>query len=121
MNTQLAFAFGMLVVVFIAMAIGITISLVKAYRLEKTIRDIIDSVNTTHRRIDEAERHVSIEIDRITSDIHRRIDETNRNFNNDDDELRRMIDSRFDKFENKIKGKSEPAEEKTKEKQLIKS
>ena len=103
MTTQLAFAFGMLVMISIAMVVGIIISLVKAHRLSHTNTTIIGWLEDIHRRIDEAEKHASMEINNRTEDVHRRIDETHRQFNINEDELRRMIDSRFDKFESKLK------------------
>ena len=118
MTTQLAFTFGMLVAVSIAMVIGIVISLVKVYKLEARVKEInrgvhdsIDNIwrhlsqleTDINRRIDESERYTSMELENRNDDIHRRIDETHRQFNVNEDELRRLIDSRFDKFENKIK------------------
>ena len=118
MTTQLAFAFGMLVAVSIAMVIGIVVSLVKVIRLEAKVKEVnrdihnsIDSVwrhlnqieGNLNRRIDDAEMHISREIDNQTGGIHRRIDETHRQFNINEEEMRRMIDSRFDKFENKMR------------------
>ena len=81
MNTQLAFAFGMLVVVSIAMVIGIIISLVKVYKSQQAIRDVFHALD----------------------ELHKRIDETHRDLDTSDNEMRRMIDSRFDKFENRLK------------------
>jgi biopolymer transport protein ExbB/TolQ len=118
MTTQLAFAFGMLVAVSIAMVIGIVVSLVKVIRLEAKVkevnRDIHNSIDIVrrhlnqiegnlNRRIDDAEMHISREMDNQTGGIHRRIDETHRQFNINEEEMRRMIDSRFDKFENKMR------------------
>ena len=102
MTTQLAFAFGMLAALSIAMVIGIVVSLVKAYKLSFTNTTIIGWLEDIHRRIDEAEKHASMEINNRAEDIHRRIDETHRQFNTNEDELRRLIDSRLDKLESRL-------------------
>jgi uncharacterized protein YlxW (UPF0749 family) len=120
MTTQLAFAFGMLVAVSIAMVIGIVVSLVKVIKLEtkqkEATRDIFESIERVWQHISQVE-----------TNLNRRIDETERNIADETNEIRRNMDSRFDKFENKFKPKPEPdmaaidlVIEKTTKKQLLK-
>ena len=101
MTTQLAFAFGMLVAVSIAMVIGIVVSLVKVIKLEtkqkETVRDIFESIERIWQHLNQ-----------IETSLNRRIDDTERNIGDETNEIRRNMDSRFDKFENKLKPKQEP-------------
>jgi ribosome-associated translation inhibitor RaiA len=135
MTTQLAFTFGMLAVVSIAMVIGIIVSLLKVYKLKSEVKDTISHIDkiteNIDRRFDDIIRELTQKIDedsktahaRMDSiyncindtekEIHMRIDSTHIQLDTKVDELYRHIDSRFDKFENKIST--------TKEKQLLKS
>ncbi len=56
MTTQLAFAFGMLVAVSIAMVIGIVVSLVKVIRLEAKVKEVNRDI---HNSIDSVWRHLN--------------------------------------------------------------
>ena len=106
MNTQLAFAFGMLAMVAIGMIITLVVGMLKVSNLEAELKDTQDSItkhlgnierhlSDMHReleqRIDKESRYVEITVSEHSSVLHRRIDET-----------QSQIDSRFDKFENKI-------------------
>ena len=96
MNTQLAFAFGMLTVISIGMIIGVIVGLVKVYRLEakqkETTKEIYDSIERVWQHLNQVE-----------TNLNRRVDEAERNIGDELNDIRRNIDSRFDKFENKIK------------------
>ena len=107
MNTQLAFAFGMLTVVSIAMVIGIIVSLVKAYKLKSEVKDTISHIERVTENIDRR-------LDDIIRELEQRVDYTQTNLDNKVDDVYRHIDSRFDKFENRISGTKQ-------EKQLLKS
>lgn len=117
MTTQLAFAFGMLTVVSIAMVIGIIVSLVKAYKLKSEVKDVISYTqkitDSTDRRIDNVIREFNSSVNVTGENAHTRMDSIYADMEKRFDDLYRHVDSRFDKFENKLTG--------TKEKQLLKS
>jgi predicted PurR-regulated permease PerM len=87
MNTQLAFAFGMLAMVVIIMIVAIVVGMVKVIKQQRKITSLekwIDNTNLHAERNREG-------IERAIEDIYRKINETHS-----------IMDSRFDKFENKI-------------------
>jgi biopolymer transport protein ExbB/TolQ len=130
MNTQLAFAFGMLAMVAITMLVVIVVGMVKVIKLGKQVdnlqRELENTTTDTHRRIDEEIHSVRHEIEVIHrrfddvysivdkrmndmhSETHRRIDDEVRSIVDEIHNGRRHVDSRFDKFENKIMTKVEP-------------
>ena len=79
MTTQLAFAFGMLTVVSIAMVIGIVVSLVKAFKLKSEVSNLTSHleqvIQNIDRRIDDVINNNGRIIDEVTSNIDRRIDD----------------------------------------------
>jgi len=117
MTTQLAFAFGMLTVVSIAMVVGIIVSLLKAYKLKSEMKDVISYTqkvtDNTDRRLDDIFRELNSSVNATGENAHIRMDSIYTDMEKRFDDLYRHVDSRFDKFENKITG--------SKEKQLLKN
>ena len=105
MDTQLAFAFGMLATTAIFMLIGIVVGLVKVTRQAKEIRDtkqeLENVANTINRRIDESLGYLHHTIDDSNKEINHRIDRWHEEFDKGVGELQSQIDSRFDKTEHK--------------------
>lgn len=114
MNTQLAFAFGMLTMVAISMLVVIVLGMVKVMKLAKQVQYIQSELDRTvthiyhrieqesagvHRRFDE----VHSIVDRRFDDTHGRVDNEVRSLVEEVHNMQRYIDSRFDKFENRIK------------------
>lgn len=91
MNTQLAFAFGMLTMVAITMLVVIVIGMVKVIKQGKLIRSLETWISGTNDSI----AHNISTLERVISDevaiLNRRIDE-----------VYPHMDSRFDKFTDKI-------------------
>ena len=94
MNTQLAFAFGMLTMVAIVIIVAIVVGMVKVIKLEKQHKELDRAssreIEFVHRHISDTERNTYQEINQI------RI-----NFDNYSDALRKELqgytDSRIDK------------------------
>jgi biopolymer transport protein ExbB/TolQ len=105
MNTQLAFAFGMLAMVAITMLVVIVVGMVKVIKLTKQIENLEQVIG---REVEMIHRHSSD----IERNIYSELSETRRNFDQYSENLKRdcmsYTDSRFDKFENKIMTKVEP-------------
>jgi len=140
MNTQLAFAFGMLAMVAITMLVVLVVGMVKviklANKLENLEQQVGREVELIHRHSSDVERNFYSELNEfkrrvesspVIDDVHRRIDDEVRCINEEIQNTHRHIDSRFDKFENKIMTKVEPdmtgidlVIEKTTKKQLLK-
>jgi hypothetical protein len=97
MNTQLAFAFGMLTIVVIILIVAIVVGLLRVIRHETGFRNIHSEINDTHRHISDSERQVYNEI----SDMKRRFELYNEEFRR---ELQSYTDSRVDKLEQKLSG-----------------
>ena len=101
MNTQLAFAFGMLAMVAIIMIVAIVVGMVKVIKLQKHIQNLEQSVG---REIELMHRHSS-DVERT---LYGEINETRRRFDEYTDNLRRELqaytDSRIDKLEQKLAG-----------------
>jgi predicted Holliday junction resolvase-like endonuclease len=97
MDTQLAFAFGVLTVVVITLAIAVVICTLKVIKHEAGFRNIHSEINDTHRRISDTERYINNEIN-----------ETRNRFDRYTEEFRResvaYTDSRVDKLEQKLSG-----------------
>jgi cobalamin biosynthesis protein CbiD len=111
MNTQLAFAFGMLAMVAITMLVVLVVGMVKVIRHEAGFRNIHNEINDCHRHISDTERNFYSELNEfkrrvesspVIDDVHRRIDDEIRNIVEEIHNIRKHVDSRFDKFENKI-------------------
>ena len=105
MNTQLAFAFGMLAMVAIIMLIVLLVGIVKVIKLEKQHkeldRELSKETEFVHRHITDIERGIYSEISENRSRFIGAIEEMKR-------ELQAYTDSRIDKFENRTKTKVEP-------------
>jgi len=84
MNTQLAFAFGMLAMVAITMLVVIVVGMVKVIKLEK---ELAHTRTGLYKSLDGIEHYVN----EIRRELEKRADET-----------MSIMDSRFDKFENRI-------------------
>jgi len=118
MNTQLAFAFGMLAMTAITMLVVLVVGMVKVIKLEKQIKNleqvISHEIELMHRHTSDVERN-----------IYSELNETRRNFDHHTEELRREFyaytDSRIDKAQNKIAAAIiDPANTDSKQKQLLK-
>jgi CHASE3 domain sensor protein len=95
MNTQLAFAFGMLAMVAIVMIVAIVVGIVKVIRIQKNEKSAQEEIGHIHRHISETERHIYQEINHLRTYFDRSSEELRR-------ELQAYTDSRFDKYEKKI-------------------
>jgi len=101
MNTQLAFAFGMLAMVAITMLVVIVVGMVKVIKLEKQ-----------HKELDRASSKETEFIHRHMTDIERgiysEINETRNRFDRYTEDFRRELmaytDSRVDKLDQKLSG-----------------
>jgi len=98
MNTQLAFAFGMLAMIAIGMMVVIVVGMVKVHRQGNKIISLekwIDDTNiSADQNVQVLERSISEEVRSLLNEItavHQRISE-----------VHSIMDSRFDKFEDKI-------------------
>ena len=94
MNTQLAFAFGMLAMVAIGMLVVIVVGMVKVIKLEKQHKELDRS---SSREVEFVHKHMSD----IERGIYSEINETRNRFDRYTEELRRELqaytDSRIDK------------------------
>ena len=90
MNTQLAFAFGILSMIAITMLVVIVVGIVKVIRHDRQFRNYNNEVNDCHRHISEVERHVYQEINQTRTNFERITDELLR-------ESQAYTDSRIDK------------------------
>jgi gas vesicle protein len=111
MNTQLAFAFGMLAMVAITMLVVLVVGMVKVIRHGKEFKNVQEEIGHIHRHITDTERNLYSELNEfkrrvesstVIDDVHRRIDDEIRNIVDEIHNTRKHVDSRFDKFENKI-------------------
>ena len=111
MNTQLAFAFGMLTMVAITMLVVIVVGMVKVIRHGTKFKNVQEEIGHIHRHITDTERNLyseltefkrRVESSTVIDDVHRRIDDEVRCINDEIHNTRKHVDSRFDKFENKI-------------------
>jgi hypothetical protein len=90
MNTQLAFAFGMLAMVAIIMMVAIVVGIVKVIRHDKQFKSIKEEFGFIHRHISDTERNIYSEISETRNRFGQHIDELKR-------ELQAYTDSRIDK------------------------
>jgi hypothetical protein len=117
MNTQLAFAFGMLAMVAITMLVVLVVGMVKVIKHNKDFKNVQSEFGHIHRYITDTERNLYSELNEfkrrlesttVIDDVHRRINDEVRCINDEIHNTKRHVDSRFDKFENKIMTKVEP-------------
>ena len=94
MNTQLAFAFGMLAMVAITMIVAIVVGMVKVIKLEKHLKELD---RATSKETEFVHRHITD----IERGVYSEINETRNRFDVLTEALRRetqaYTDSRFDK------------------------
>ena len=94
MNTQLAFAFGMLAMTAIVMIATIVVGIVKVIKLEKQHKELdrasAKEVEFVHRHITDIERNIFSEL----NEMRRKFDEYTDNLKR---ELQAYTDSRIDK------------------------
>ena len=90
MNTQLAFAFGMLAMVAITMLVVLVVGIVKVIRHDKQFKNTKEEAGYIHRHISETERQIFEEINQQRTNFDKYIDELRR-------ELQAYTDSRIDK------------------------
>lgn len=104
MNTQLAFAFGMLTMIAIAMLAAIVVGIVKVLKLEKQHKELDRAssreIEFVHKHIADAERGVYSEL----NDTRNKFDQYTDNLRR---ELQAYTDSRADKLEQKLTGKKQ--------------
>lgn len=98
MNIQLAFAFGILVVIAIIMLVAIVIGIVKVIRHDKRFRNLHEEIGHIHRHITDTERHIYQEINQVRLNFDRYTEEFRR-------DLHSYVDSRVDKLEQKVTSK----------------
>jgi hypothetical protein len=105
MNTQLAFAFGMLAMIAITMVVVIVVGMLKVIKLAKKIENLEQVIG---REVEMMHRHSSD----IERNFYSELNDNRRSFDQYSENLKRdcmaYTDSRFDKFENRIKPKPEP-------------
>lgn len=104
MNTQLAFAFGMLAMVAIAMLAVIVVGMVKVIKLEKQHKELDRAssreIEFVHKHIADSEREVYAELNKTRDRFDRYTEDLRR-------ELQAYTDSRADKLEQKLTGKKQ--------------
>jgi hypothetical protein len=90
MDTQLAFALGVLTVVVIAVALAVIICIFRVIRHEASFRNIHNEINDCHRHISDTERHFYTESNETRNKFSQYYEEFRR-------ELMAYTDSRVDK------------------------
>ena len=90
MNTQLAFAFGMLAMIAIIMIVTIVVGLLKVYRHDKEFKSTKEEAGYIHRHISDTERNLYQDINQLKLNFDKYTDELRR-------ELQAYTDSRIDK------------------------
>ena len=101
MNTQLAFAFGVLAMIAIIMMAAIVVGIVKVIKHDNQFRNLREEIGHIHRHFTEVERGLYLEIDQVRKHFDRYSEEFRR-------ELRAYTDSRVDKLEQKSTATSKP-------------
>ena len=91
MNTQLAFAFGMLAMVAITMLVVIVVGMLKVIKQQSKITSLEEWINGTNRLMENNRQELER---RITEEVRILADEIGH--------VHRIMDSRFDKYEKKI-------------------
>lgn len=101
MNTQLAFAFGVLMMIAVIMIVAIVVGMVKVIRLEKQHKDLDRACSKEteflHRHMTDIERGIYSEINETRNRFDRYTEEFRR-------ELTAYTDSRVDKLDQKLSG-----------------
>lgn len=101
MNTQLAFAFGMLAMVAIIMIVAIVVGMVKVIKLEKQFKEFERAASKEteflHRHMTDVERGIYSEINETRNKFDRYTEEFKR-------DQQAYTDSRVDKLEQRIVG-----------------
>jgi cell division protein FtsL len=108
MNIQLAFTFGMLVVIGVAMIVTIIICMLRVSHLQAELYDLQTNTNryleNVERRLDDMHRGLEQRIDKDSQFILHKTEEIDISVHRRIDDVLSTMDSRLDKFENKIKG-----------------
>jgi F0F1-type ATP synthase membrane subunit b/b' len=117
MNTQLAFAFGVLAMIAITMLVVFVVGIVKVIRHDKEFRNLREEIGHIHRHFTEVERGFYLELDQTRKNIHEEINDLRKTFHQEMDDTKRNIDrhveelkreaqaytdSRVDKLEQKL-------------------
>lgn len=101
MNTQLAFAFGMLAMVAVMMLAVIVVGIVRVIKLEKQLKELDRACSKEteflHRHMTDVERAIYSEI----NETRNRFDQYTEEFKRDQ---QAYTDSRVDKLEQKLTG-----------------
>jgi carbamate kinase len=90
MNTQLAFAFGMLAMVAITMLVVIVVGMVKVIRHDKNFKNLREEIGNIYRHTSDTERHIYQEINQVRINLDRTAEEFRR-------DTQAYTDSRIDK------------------------
>lgn len=90
MNTQLAFAFGILSMIAITMLVAIVVGIVKVVKHDKEFKNTKEETGYIHRHITDTERRIYEEINQLRTNFDKYTDELRR-------ELQAYTDSRIDK------------------------
>ena len=108
MNTQLAFAFGMLAMIAIIMFVVIVVGMVKVIKLAKQLKELDQTsskeVEFLHRHMTDVERGVYSELNDRFKDAWRKIDDA---YTNSKDMANAYTDARIDKLEQKLTSKKQ--------------
>jgi methyl-accepting chemotaxis protein len=115
MNTQLAFAFGMLAMTAIVMLVAIVVGIVKAFKNSNQIDTISNELTSFMDKVrnspalDDLSKEFQNEIKEVNLNAHSRMDAINhriddevRDINSELNDMRRQSDSRFDKTGDRI-------------------
>lgn len=101
MNTQLAFAFGVLAMIAVTMVVAIVVGMVKVTKLEKQFKEFDRAASKEteflHRHMTDTERGIYSEINETRNRFDQYTDILKR-------ELQAYTDSRLDKLEQKLTG-----------------
>jgi hypothetical protein len=104
MDTQLAFAFGMLAMTTITMLVVLVVGMVKVIKLEKRVENLEQAISREvemmHRHIADIERGIYSELGNIKDKFDRYTEDLKR-------ELQAYTDSRADKLEQKLTNKKQ--------------
>ena len=100
MNTQLAFAFGVLAMIAITIVIVVIVGIVKVIKHSKLFKQAQEEMNNLHRSITSLESILYSEF----KDVDRKIDNAHINAR---DISKTYTDSRIDKLEQKLTGKKQ--------------
>jgi ribosome recycling factor len=105
MDTQLAFAFGMLAMIAITMMVVLVVGMVKVFRITKQIRSIEQELSNIHVELSNTRRDIYNEIADNCKDLTRRADDAYTNARNI---CNGYTDARIDKLEQKLTETKKP-------------